>query len=55
MNLGATSQSDVKLEQVHGVLQALAPIVAGPRVVSAASRSRRCSRAGLDPEESSPE
>jgi hypothetical protein len=35
MNLGAASQSDVKLEQVHGVLDALAPIVGGPRVVSA--------------------
>jgi alkylhydroperoxidase/carboxymuconolactone decarboxylase family protein YurZ len=35
MNLGAASQGDVKLEQVHGVLEALAPIVGGPRVVSA--------------------
>jgi alkylhydroperoxidase/carboxymuconolactone decarboxylase family protein YurZ len=35
MNLGAAHQSDVKLEQVHGVLRALAPIVGGPRVVSA--------------------
>jgi len=35
MNLGAASEGDVKLEQVRGVLEALAPIVGGPRVVSA--------------------
>ena len=35
MNLGAASAGDIKLEQVHGVLEALAPIVGGPRVVSA--------------------
>jgi len=35
MNLGAAHQSDVQLDQVHGVLRALAPIVGGPRVVSA--------------------
>jgi alkylhydroperoxidase/carboxymuconolactone decarboxylase family protein YurZ len=35
MNLGAASQTDVTLEQVHGVLEALAPIVGTPRVVSA--------------------
>jgi hypothetical protein len=35
MNLGAACRSDVKLEQVQGVLEALAPIVGGPRVVSA--------------------
>jgi 4-carboxymuconolactone decarboxylase len=35
MNLGGASQGNVKLEQVHGVLEALAPVVGGPRVVSA--------------------
>jgi len=35
MNLGAASQSNVTREQVHAVLIALAPIVGGPRVVSA--------------------
>ena len=35
MNLGTASQSGVTMEQVHGVLTALAPIVGTPRVVSA--------------------
>ena len=42
MNLGAASQSDVTLEQIHGVLRALGPIVGGPRVVSATYRLPAC-------------
>ena len=55
MNLGAASNSHVKLEQVHGVLEALAPIVGGPRVVSATVKITALLEAGADPEQSSPE
>jgi alkylhydroperoxidase/carboxymuconolactone decarboxylase family protein YurZ len=55
MNLGAASAGDIKLEQVHGVLEALAPIVGGPRVVSATVKITALLEAGADPEQSSPE
>jgi hypothetical protein len=35
MNLGVASQSSLKLEQIYRVVEALTPIVGGPRVVSA--------------------
>jgi 4-carboxymuconolactone decarboxylase len=38
MNLGSASQSGVRMEQVHSVLTALAPIVGTPRVVSATAK-----------------
>jgi alkylhydroperoxidase/carboxymuconolactone decarboxylase family protein YurZ len=41
MNLGAASQAGVKLEQVHGVITALAPIVGTPRAVSATVKITR--------------
>lgn len=41
LNLGAASQAGVKLEQVHGVIAALAPIVGTPRAVSATVKITR--------------
>lgn len=38
MNLGVAADSGVEVEQVQGVLAAVAPIVGAPRVVSAAGR-----------------
>ena len=35
LNLGAASQAGVKLDEVHGVIQTLTPIVGTPRAVSA--------------------
>jgi alkylhydroperoxidase/carboxymuconolactone decarboxylase family protein YurZ len=46
MNLGAASQTGVTLERVDRVLEALAPIVGAPRVVSATLKSGKCSAAG---------
>jgi len=38
MNLGAASQRGIRMDQVHSVLTALAPIVGTPRVVSATAK-----------------
>jgi 4-carboxymuconolactone decarboxylase len=38
MNLGVAADSGVEVEQVQGVLAAVAPIVGAPRVVSAAGK-----------------
>src|SRR5262245_31608641 len=41
LNLGAASELDLDLEQVRGVLAAVAPIVGTPRIVSAAGNMGR--------------
>jgi len=41
LNLGAASEMGIDEEQVSGVLAAIAPIVGGPRVVSAAGNIAR--------------
>jgi len=48
LNLGAASELDVDLEQVRGVLAAVAPIVGTPRIVSATGNMVRALALALE-------
>jgi 4-carboxymuconolactone decarboxylase len=48
VNLGAASQAEISLEQVHQVLAALAPVVGTPRVVSATIKIMEALEVGRD-------
>jgi hypothetical protein len=48
LNLGAASELDLDLEQVRGVLAAVAPIVGTPRIVSATGNMVRALALALE-------
>jgi alkylhydroperoxidase/carboxymuconolactone decarboxylase family protein YurZ len=55
MNLGAASESGADVEQIQGVLAAVAPIVGTARVVSAAGKMVEALGVALDLDQPGPE